>query len=242
MATGQQLVDKAAEHLKERYAFVPVPKNNPAWTGPWDCAEIVSWAVYQLVGKLYGCLDNNGDPASVEAYSGAWARDARSMLVSTTLAEARAAPGVILVRRPGLHGLRYGHVAISDGLGRVVEAAGVGLGVRRHTMEGRPWDYAVRIPELQYSAWNADAIATQPAPQPFNLRLTDPWTSHEVVKTVQRALKGAGFNPGPVDGTYGPNTVAAVIAFQQGSRLVADGIVGIRTASRLGVSWPSGNP
>ena len=236
MTTGQNFVEKAAAHIGEKYAFVPVPKNNPNWKGPWDCAELVSWAVYQLLGKLYGCINNAGDPAEVEAYSGSWANDAKSLLPSTTMAHAMTVPGIVLVRRPGLHGYRYGHVAISDGQGKVVEAAGVGLGVRRHRLQGRPWDYIVTIPGIRYAAGAPNTAA--PVPLPFMLRLTDPWTRHPIVKVVQRALKKADFDPGPVDGAFGPNTTAAVIAFQQGNRLLADGVVGPKTAARLGVELP----
>ena len=63
--------------------------------------------------------------------------------------------------------------------------------------------------------------------------------SGELVESVQRALKEAGFDPGTIDGLYGPHTVAAVFAFQQSNRLVADGIVGPKTAKKLGVVWPT---
>jgi putative chitinase len=53
------------------------------------------------------------------------------------------------------------------------------------------------------------------------------------VKRLQRALKAAGFSPGAVDGDFGPATQAAVIAFQKGEGLLADGIAGPRTLSAL---------
>lgn len=139
MVSGHQFVDKAAEHIGEKYAFAPVPKDNPKWKAPWDHAEHVSWAVYRFLGKLYGCAGSSADPATMEAYSGAWANDARKLLPVTTLAHALSAPGIVVVRCPGLHGYRYGYVAISDGQGKVVEAAGVGLGVRRYKLGARPW-------------------------------------------------------------------------------------------------------
>jgi peptidoglycan L-alanyl-D-glutamate endopeptidase CwlK len=46
---------------------------------------------------------------------------------------------------------------------------------------------------------------------------------------------GAGFPPGAIDGEFGPGTEAAVLAFQRSSGLLADGIVGARTAAKLGV-------
>jgi hypothetical protein len=54
-----------------------------------------------------------------------------------------------------------------------------------------------------------------------------------VVSQLQQALTSAGYDPGPVDGTYGQKTEAAVTAFQQDNGLTADGVVGPDTASAL---------
>lgn len=54
------------------------------------------------------------------------------------------------------------------------------------------------------------------------------------VEQLQIKLKAAGFDPGDVDGDYGPKTVAAVIAFQKAQPpLVADGIAGPLTLGVL---------
>ncbi|UYN96965.1 MAG: peptidoglycan-binding protein [Enhydrobacter sp.] len=55
------------------------------------------------------------------------------------------------------------------------------------------------------------------------------------VKRLQTALQKAGFNPGIVDGDFGPGTQAAVIAFQKGAGLVHDGVAGVRTQAALGM-------
>jgi peptidoglycan hydrolase-like protein with peptidoglycan-binding domain len=60
-----------------------------------------------------------------------------------------------------------------------------------------------------------------------------------IVRRVQRAFKAAGVHPGKIDGLYGPQTVAAVNAFQIMHGLVADGEVGLATARELGVDFPS---
>jgi peptidoglycan hydrolase-like protein with peptidoglycan-binding domain len=56
------------------------------------------------------------------------------------------------------------------------------------------------------------------------------------VKAIQRGLGQAGFNPGPVDGVFGPQTQAAVLGFQATRGLIPDGEVGPRTAKALGVT------
>ena len=45
----------------------------------------------------------------------------------------------------------------------------------------------------------------------------------EVIRDVQRQLKGLGFNPGAVDGNYGAQTAAALRAYQQAYRLPQTG-------------------
>lgn len=236
MATGKDLLKLAETRIGEKYVNVLVPKDNKNWHGPWDCAEFASWAVYQIVGKLYGCTDNSGNPATTEAYSGAWVRDAKDgTLKATDNSAANNTAGVILVRKPPMPG-RMGHVAISDGVGGTVEAAGTGLGVRRGKVGGRLWHHYAMIPELHYSSTDA---AVAPKPLPTMLTLEEPLTTGPLVKKVQRALKAAGFDPGTIDGEYGPHTVAAVFAFQKVNRLVADGTVGPRTAAKLRVDWPA---
>jgi peptidoglycan L-alanyl-D-glutamate endopeptidase CwlK len=60
-------------------------------------------------------------------------------------------------------------------------------------------------------------------------------SSGKSVKRLQTTLKKRGFNPGAVDGDFGPATEAAVIAFQKSEGLLADGIVGPRTQRALGL-------
>jgi len=58
-------------------------------------------------------------------------------------------------------------------------------------------------------------------------------TGSDVVQ-LQNKLKDQGFPPGAIDGAFGPGTEAAVLAFQQAHGLLADGVVGPRTAAALG--------
>lgn len=53
------------------------------------------------------------------------------------------------------------------------------------------------------------------------------------VTRIQRELKAAGINPGPIDGDFGPLTKAAVVAYQKKYRLTVDGIVGPQTWGKM---------
>ncbi|MFJ3052559.1 peptidoglycan-binding protein [Pseudomonas nitroreducens] len=235
MASGQDLYDLAETKKGQKYVNLLVPKDNPNWNGPWDCAEFVSWVVYQKTGKLYGCVNNKGNPATTEAYSGAWVTDAKNgTLLPSDERDAMVTSGVILIRKPPMPGA-MGHVAISNGAGKTMEAAGTNLGVRAGNVSGRVWDYFCRIPGITYSS---SLTAPRLKPLPKVIRLEDPNVKSAKVKEIQKSLKALGIDPGKIDGEYGPHTVAAVVAFQKTHRLVADGVVGPATARALKIDWP----
>jgi murein L,D-transpeptidase YcbB/YkuD len=61
-----------------------------------------------------------------------------------------------------------------------------------------------------------------------------------VVRELQQALTAAGYDPGPADGTYGEQTEAAVVAFQEANGLAVDGRVGPETAAALNSALATG--
>lgn len=58
-------------------------------------------------------------------------------------------------------------------------------------------------------------------------------TSGPAVEDLQKKLAAAGFDPGPLDGSFGPKTQAAVRAYQTAKGLGVDGIVGPETRASL---------
>jgi hypothetical protein len=61
-----------------------------------------------------------------------------------------------------------------------------------------------------------------------------------LVRQLQQALADAGFDAGPADGTFGEQTEAAVVAFQEANGLSVDGRVGPETAEALNQALASG--
>jgi peptidoglycan hydrolase-like protein with peptidoglycan-binding domain len=63
--------------------------------------------------------------------------------------------------------------------------------------------------------------------------IVGPDSKGDVVRDLQQALALVGYDPGPVDGDFGPTTRKALIAFQKDQNLTADGLVGPETASAI---------
>jgi hypothetical protein len=232
---GERILALGRKRLGDKYILgAAVPKNNANWAGPWDCAEFASWLVYQISDTLYGCHKNSGDPATADAYTGYWGRDAKSLGVRISVEQAARTPGAAVLRVPQANAM--GHIAISDGEGGTVEAHSKNRGVTESTLSGRRWDMGILVPGLTYS--EALSTPTVKPPKVLIFRLRTPYMQGETVKAIQRALKEAGYHPGKIDSDFGPLTQAAVISFQAAKGLVPDGEVGPVTAKALGVELP----
>lgn len=231
MASGHGLVELARTRVGQDYRNVLVPKNDPNWSGPWDCAEFMSWLVYQDGGFLYGCVSKVGNPALIEAYTGAWQADSKSRGIRVPVALAAGTVGGILLRFPPAPG-RMGHIALCDGKGKAIEAHSTREGVtNKFDVAGRHWDTGVLIPGFEYE----DAAPVEVESPAFIYKLGAPNMRAGVVKEIQRALEKHSISPGVIDGVFGPNTVVGVAAFQAREGLVVDGQVGPVTAAELGV-------
>ena len=74
------------------------------------------------------------------------------------------------------------------------------------------------------------------------LLVTSPLLTGPDVLAVQRRLAALGFDPGPLDGEYGPATEHAVRELQETAGIEVDGIVGPETRAKLasGDDGPAG--
>lgn len=234
MPTGEGLLARARQHVGEEYRNGLVPKDDGNWHGPWDCAEFASWLVFQESGQIYGCTDPNAAPARADAYTGAWRRDARTRGRLVSVEEAAATAGAMLLRYPPGPG-EMGHIAVSDGEGGTVEAKGAAYGVVEDKAGGRRWNTGVLVPGIDYAS-PGQPVAVSPPALLFGIGI--PNMNADAVRRIQHALKAKGFDPGALDGVFGPDTAAAVSRFQKAMGIVADGEVGKDTARLLGLNLP----
>lgn len=230
MATGAELLELAARHVNQRYVLgVKVPKDNPDWTGPWDCAEFASWCVYQVSHKIFGC-DQTKKPSTADAYTGHWRADAKRLACTVPIVVAKSTPGAFVLRYPAP--TLTGHIALCDGAGGTVEAHSAATGVIRGEVDGRRWDVGVLPPMIGY---DEPSLLRPYQPAGLVLRLKTPNMKGALVARLQAELNMRGFRIGAIDGVYGPHTAAAVHAFQLSRQLVADGEAGRTTLRALGL-------
>lgn len=230
--TGASLLARARRYIGAAYAHDVVPKDDADWKGPFDCAEFLTWLVYQETDELIGCVDNDAPPAKADAYTGAWRADMERRGLRVSVEEAAGTEGGILLRFPPGDD-EMGHIVLCDGRGGTVEAKGKRYGVVADTVHGRPWDAGILLKGIITYA-PSTPLAIQPAPLLYRVGM--PNMDKGVVIAIQAALLAAGFNPGTIDGDFGTDTAKAVSAFQKAEGLTVDGIVGPETAGALGVS------
>lgn len=84
-----------------------------------------------------------------------------------------------------------------------------------------------------------------PGPGPSRCRtlgVQSPYLEGDDVLAIQEALRARGFDPGPLDGIYGPQTAQAVRSFQTGQGLTVSGVVTGEEYRRLGINCPAFPP
>ena len=79
-------------------------------------------------------------------------------------------------------------------------------------------------------------VLVSPGKQYCTQILCDVNATANKVTEIQKALQAAGFYSGPVDGNLGPNTMAAVGAFQKSKGLADDGYLTVETVKALGIT------
>jgi hypothetical protein len=228
---GDDIVILGDKHVGEPYVLgTLVPKDDANYTGPWDCAEFVSWLYYQTFGILYGCANNQGNPHTADACSDYWGRDANELGHIITIEEAKSTPGAAILRLAG-NG-EIGHIVVSDGNGGTVEAHGRADGVTNSVVDGRRWDMGILVPGVTY---NPNPTLPFRPPSIIIYRLTHPNMVSPEVGKIQTALTQRGFDTNGIDNIFGENTFNAVKLFQNSVGLNPDGEVSALTAAALDV-------
>lgn len=229
---GEAILALAATRVGDRYVLGTLtPMRDPNYHGPWDCAQLASWALYQVAKVVYGCASDqvpDDGKGVLDAYTGYWARDA-AKLPATRVHPwvAASTPGAFLLRVPGGDGMG-GHIVISDGNGGTVEAMGTKYGVVTASADRRRWDMGIMPGGVEWATPRKLVHLKPPSGPVLRIGAVGP-----LVSDLQAKLTRAGFSTKGVDGVFGPNTTAAVLAFQRHEGLIADGEAGPVTNAAL---------
>lgn len=124
------------------------------------------------------------------------------------------------------------HVGYAVSKYYAIESKNRDVGVVQTKIADRGWGYACR------PNWYEDV---DPEPEKPVLKrelyYTEPYMRGDDVKEAQTLLSEKGYNPGTIDGVFGRKTEFATKNFQTDNNLTVDGIIGKRTAEKLGFIW-----
>jgi murein L,D-transpeptidase YcbB/YkuD len=106
--------------------------------------------------------------------------------------------------------------------------------VKVRKMIAEPREVRAKIPAEYSSVERQELVA--PGQMEWRSILCETNMTHTRISEIQSALQSAGFNPGPIDGVIGKQTMAAVNAFQRARGLPVDRYLNIETLDALNVS------
>lgn len=127
--TAESFVQKALAQRGDRYIFGTETNLNDPNPKAFDCSELVQWAAHQA-----GVSVPDGTMNQLPYF--------RQKGTTVSVDQALRTRGALL--------FRPGHVAISLGDGRTIEARGRDYGVNIFSAQGRGWTAGALIPGLKY--------------------------------------------------------------------------------------------
>jgi len=164
---AEHFVELALAQAGDRYEVNATAHKDDPDPDVFDCSELVDWAAQRLG------VPNPGEATYLQ-YNNIKANE-----LTMSVEEALRTPGALLFRFPGGEPFpgqsfrRDGyHVAISLGDGRTIEAMGTKYGVRVAEADGRGFNYAGRIPGMDYGPGSGvvdpptEDLAPAPEPDP----------------------------------------------------------------------------
>lgn len=222
--TAENFVQKCLAEENDEYEMggAAVPGTPSNQTREWDCSGLVYTKLQEL--------GIDSPRSSTEQL--AWCEENNTII---SLERGIQTRGALLLRKKKT-GETYGHVAVSLGDGRTIEALGEdwGVGIFSAT-SNRTFSHAALVPGLIYGKTRVPPAQTGPATpaRPPGRPTLRRGSRGSDVEFLQQTLEEFGYDPGPIDGIFGSRTERAVKDFQTAKRLLVDGIVGKQTWGAL---------
>ena len=192
-----------------------------------DCSGLFSWAFRQLGGYIY-----HGSDTMYRKYC----TDKGELKAGKRTDHATLKPGTAVFV---WNGSKYSHVGLYVGDNTVIEAMSTQVGVTTTKVTAGKWTHwgeltGVAYDNAQCTMHNAQS-GTEAAKQDSSRPTLRKGSKDQAVTEMQSMLQKLGYDLGSwgVDGDFGKETEAAVIRFQAGHGLEADGVVGPLTWAEL---------
>ena len=198
-------------------------KYGAKWIGHYvsDCSGLFTWAFRKLGGEMY-----HGSDTMYRK----WCTD------HGELKNGKRTDGKAL--KPGTavfvwNGVKYSHVGLYDGNGKVIEAMSTQKGVVTSKVTASKWTHWGELKGVTY-----DGSKPEPTPEPEptpTYPTIKRGSKGDAVKKAQTILYKLGYDLGKcgIDSDFGKATEAAVKEFQRDHKLTKDGIVGKATWEAL---------
>ena len=203
-----------------------------------DCSGLFSWAFRKLGGYMY-----HGSDTMYRKYC----VDKGELKKGKRTDSGTLKPGTAVFV---WNGKKYSHVGLFVGDGTVIEAMGTINGVTTSRVTAGKWTHWGELAGVDYSKENAQCTMNnaQLSPEDGDNESSGTFLSDSSARTtLRKGMKGQevselqtmlmrlGYDLGPcgVDGDFGKDTETAVIRFQAGHGLEADGVVGKVTWAAL---------
>lgn len=201
-------VSKLLSQRGDTYVFGGEIRPGTVNPNRYDCSEFTEWSAHMVGGYL-----PDGSSAQLD-----YCRKKGTIISVSTAMKTSGA----LLFRPG-------HVAVSLGNGKTIEARGKAYGVGVFSADNRGWTAAAKVPGMTYGAPPKPPATTAPR-WPGRFITQPPVFEMNAAETkFQERLRALGLYGGPIDSLYGPSTESATRVLQQRRGLVEDGIVGDKT-------------
>lgn len=212
MATAKEFVDLLVQQEGDTYRLGHEVKLKDPNPDVFDCSELIEWGAHQVgvympdySGNQIAYCEKKGTVISVD--------------------EAVKTKGALLWHE--------GHVAISLGNGKTIEAMNTERGVvigNAKTSKGHRFTKGALIPGLEYGKKGKKEKEDKPVVvvdliKPEFKRTIEAGEKSVQVRYVQGVLKQLGFHTGKVDGIFGTMTSKAVRKWQASKGLKITGIV-----------------
>lgn len=153
---------------------------------------------------------------------------------NTMSAKSRTGRQICLVHEPAIYKTTTKRVVITPASSQKVAIPAVYEVVKVQTLLSEASEKRTKIPAVYQTIQRQELV--EEGRMEWRSILCETNMTRSRIKQIQQALKAKGYNPGPIDGVVGSQTIAAMNKFQKANKLPVDRYLNVESIRELGVS------